>query len=75
MSETVQTKYVDPYKSIQLPVNDLEQVMTYSGDKLLTIRVDYLDVRYTQTFTYTSENLTDVSQFVPSAIPAPMGEG
>lgn len=51
--------------SIQLPISDLAQVLTYSGNFISTITVVYQDVTYVQTFTNDGTNITDISQWVP----------
>lgn len=66
MTDYVQTKYVDESKpSIPLPVNDLDQVFTYSGGNVETITVVYMGVTYVQTFTYAGSNVIEISQWTP----------
>lgn len=66
MAETVTTKYVSEDKpSVQLPLDSLEQDFGYTGSNLAAITVVYQGVTYVQTFTYSGDNVVNVSQFVP----------
>jgi len=48
---------------IIIPVDSLPQVMSYTGDRLDYVEVDYLGNTYRQTLTYTGTALTGVSQW------------
>jgi len=66
MTQYVQTKYVSPTKpSIQLPVDDLDQVFAYDAGNVSTITVVYQGVTYVQTFTYAGSNVIEISQWTP----------
>jgi hypothetical protein len=66
MSETVQTQAANGHNSIALPLDNLEQVIGYSGGKPSTFTVVYQGITYVQTFTRDgSGNVTVISQWVP----------
>lgn len=53
---------------VNLPIGQLPMVLGYDGsNNLITLTVVYLTHTYTQTFTYTSGNLTGVSAWVQTA--------
>lgn len=65
MSDTVQTKAMPGKPSVALPINDLEQVLAYSGGNISTITVQYQGITYVQTFSYSGADVTDISQWTP----------
>lgn len=48
---------------VLLPVESLEQTLTYTGDLISTISVSFGSEVYIQTYTYTSSNVTSISQW------------
>jgi hypothetical protein len=48
---------------VLLPVDSLEQTLTYTGDLISTISVSFGSEVYIQTYTYTSSNVTSISQW------------
>lgn len=48
---------------VLLPVESLEQTLTYTGDLISTISVSFGSEVYIQTYTYTSGNVTSISQW------------
>lgn len=46
-----------------VPVDSLAQVLNYTAGVLQNVQVVYNGTTYTQTYTYTSGNLTGVSQW------------
>lgn len=46
-----------------LPIDSLAQTLNYTNGVLQTTQVTYNGTTYTQTYTYTSGNLTGVSQW------------
>lgn len=59
MSVTVATT-----KTPQLPVDDLPKTITYSGDFVRTITVEYQGTTYVKTFTNNGSNITAISRWV-----------
>lgn len=56
MSETVATSTIG-----QLPIDDLAKTLSYTGDFIDTISVDFKGVTYVKTFTNDGVNITDIS--------------
>ena len=56
MSETVATSTIG-----QLPVDDLEQTLTYDGNFVETITVEYRGVTYVKTYTNDGTNIVNIS--------------
>lgn len=47
-----------------LPIDDLPQVLTYTGALVSTITVEYYGNSYVKTYTYTGSNATAISGWV-----------
>ena len=63
-SDAVQAGGVLASNGVRLPVDSLAQTLGYSNGLLSTITVSFGGTTYVQTLTYTSGNLTGVSQWV-----------
>jgi hypothetical protein len=49
---------------VQLPLDSLDQVFTYTGSNVTAITVVYQGNTYKQTFTYSGSNITNISGWV-----------
>lgn len=47
--------------NVLVPVDSLEQTLTYSAGKLVSVSVTYDGIDYVQTLTYTGSDLTGIS--------------
>lgn len=50
--------------NVLVPIDSLEQTLTYSAGKVVSITVAYDDIDYVQTLTYTGSDLTGISGWV-----------
>lgn len=50
----------------RLPIDHLDQSLTYAGDLVTSISVMYRGIQYTQTFTYEGTNVIEISQWRPN---------
>lgn len=50
--------------AVQLPLCSLEQTFVFDGAQVQTISVDYQGITYTQTFTYSAGEISDISAWI-----------
>lgn len=61
---TASSSCVIASNGVNVPVDSLQQTLAYTDGVLTSISVIYLAVVYVQTYTYTTGNVTSISQWV-----------
>jgi len=65
MASTVQSLTAPGVETVAIPTCSLAMAFGYTGDNLSTATVVFQGITYIQTFTYSGDDLINVSSWVP----------